>query len=335
MKTSWIAALCGISALLPASCRAEQPVARVKARVVDDQGKPVKGAVVGLGTLLGLAGGTGNPGDFPGTRNVRGSTDENGTVVLECASPSGRYGMSVKETTGYYRDQGIDVNFTSARNGRWLPWETERKFTLKRILKPIPMRARTMGDTGRMELPELGKTYGYDLEACDWLPPLGRGKRADLCFELSGTYEDAENCNLHLTITTPGKGNGLVEFLTPKRNAGSRLLSGHKAPEDGYTNRIVRNYRETDGNLEANPYDPARNYYFRVRTKFDEKGEIVSAHYGKIYGDFRWGSARSAPASLHWLANYYNPVPNDRNVEFDPKRNLRTPQRGEIEVQRP
>jgi hypothetical protein len=42
----------------------------------------------------------------------------------------------------------------------------------------------------------------------------------------------------------------------------------------------------------------------------DEKGKIISTCYGKIYGDFLK------------LTYYFNPTPNDRNLEFDPKRNL-------------
>jgi hypothetical protein len=47
-----------------------------------------------------------------------------------------------------------------------------------------------------------------------------------------------------------------------------------------------------------------------VRTVLDEMGNIKSAHYGKIYGDFMQ------------FKYYLNPTPNDRNIEFDPKRNL-------------
>ena len=56
--------------------------------------------------------------------------------------------------------------------------------------------------------------------------------------------------------------------------------------------------------------DPNRNYFFRVRTAKDHEGNIVSAHYGKIYGDFMQ------------FTYYLNPTPNDRNIEFDPKQNL-------------
>lgn len=68
-------------------------------------------------------------------------------------------------------------------------------------------------------------------------------------------------------------------------------------------------------NLEAN----VKNCIFllliciaiiRVRTKVNDRGDIVSAHYGKIYGDFMQ------------FKYYLNPTINDRNVEFDPKQNL-------------
>ena len=42
----------------------------------------------------------------------------------------------------------------------------------------------------------------------------------------------------------------------------------------------------------------------------DYSGNIVSAHYGKIYGDFMT------------FKYYLNPTPKSRNVEFDPKQNL-------------
>jgi hypothetical protein len=57
-------------------------------------------------------------------------------------------------------------------------------------------------------------------------------------------------------------------------------------------------------------FDENRNYFFRVRTMLDDKGNVKSALYGKIYGDFMQ------------FSYYLNPTPNSRNVEFDPKQNL-------------
>ncbi|MCW5550774.1 MAG: hypothetical protein KIS67_01275 [Verrucomicrobiae bacterium] len=68
---------------------------------------------------------------------------------------------------------------------------------------------------------------------------------------------------------------------------------------------IVRN-----GKPEQDNIDPSRNYYFRANTVLDENGNVKSALYGKIYGDFMQ------------FRYYLNPTPNDRNVEFVPKRNL-------------
>src|SRR5204863_9024831 len=60
-------------------------------------------------------------------------------------------------------------------------------------------------------------------------------------------------------------------------------------------------------------YDPQKHgYFFRIRTSVHASGKIVSANYGKIYGDFMD------------FTYYLNPTPNDRNIEFDPKRNLFT-----------
>jgi hypothetical protein len=56
--------------------------------------------------------------------------------------------------------------------------------------------------------------------------------------------------------------------------------------------------------------DPNRDYFFHVRTVKDVNGDIKSALYGKIYGDF-----------MHFRY-FLNPTPNDRNIEFDPKQNL-------------
>ncbi len=47
-----------------------------------------------------------------------------------------------------------------------------------------------------------------------------------------------------------------------------------------------------------------------MRSALDQQGNVVSAHYGKIYGDFMQ------------FTYYLNPTPNDRNIEYDPKQNL-------------
>ena len=63
-------------------------------------------------------------------------------------------------------------------------------------------------------------------------------------------------------------------------------------------------------------YRDDQNYFFRVRTVKKDK-KIISAHYGKIDRDIEfWGNEKLR------FTYYLNPTPLDRNMEFDPKRNL-------------
>jgi len=64
-----------------------------------------------------------------------------------------------------------------------------------------------------------------------------------------------------------------------------------------------------------------QNYFFRVRTVLDEKGRIKSALYGKIFGDITSDVINSKTAFIQFTY-CLNPNPNDRNMEFDPKKNL-------------
>jgi phage-related protein len=79
---------------------------------------------------------------------------------------------------------------------------------------------------------------------------------------------------------------------------------------DGYASQLTRETSALHGQSSKFEFDPNRIYLFRVRTALDQQGNVVSARYGKIYGDFMQ------------FTYYYNPTPNDRNIEFNPKQNL-------------
>jgi hypothetical protein len=114
-----------------------------------------------------------------------------------------------------------------------------------------------------------------------------------------------------LTVSFSNKGDGIQTFESPYLKT-SAFKSPRMAPEDGYLavwlqTRSRKPGRPVEGNMDI---EGKRNYFFRVRTVYDEKGKIKSALYGKIYGDFMS------------FTYYLNPTPNDRNMEFDPKQNL-------------
>lgn len=54
----------------------------------------------------------------------------------------------------------------------------------------------------------------------------------------------------------------------------------------------------------------------RTRCRYDEKGNLISCHYSKIYGKIEIRSY------FQFRGYAFNPTPNDPNLEFDVKRNL-------------
>ena len=80
--------------------------------------------------------------------------------------------------------------------------------------------------------------------------------------------------------------------------------------------------------------DNGRCYTFRIRTRRNDKGELVEAYYGKIYGDFEFeGDDKKGLIGVKFLY-YLNPKSLDRNLEWDMKTNL-CPTAGKHESRQP
>ncbi|HEY5893154.1 MAG TPA: hypothetical protein VIT91_07975 [Chthoniobacterales bacterium] len=88
------------------------------------------------------------------------------------------------------------------------------------------------------------------------------------------------------------------------------MKSPKEAPTDGYAPNITIDGQRVVGADGPVGEKPAC-FLFRVRTVLDAKGKVISARYGKIY-----------PGSDFRIAYYFNPTPNSRTLEYDPKRNL-------------
>lgn len=273
---------------------APTPTWKVTLKVVDDAGNPVAGAKATIGNVA--------------TNQVTGLTDTNGIFIASHHDKSYGLGFIVTKE-GYYRTwQTYDIGWAYQYKEHPERWNPTIDIILKRMIKPIPMYAKEV----RTHVPDLDKPVGYDLMVGDWITPYGRGIQADFLFAAHFETNNDES-DFTLTVSFPNQMDGIQEFNVPKyylNGQGSTLRSAEEAPIDGYQPRWI----QTDGRKSGQPVktnrDLNRNYYFRVRTKVDDRGNIVSAHYGKIYGDFMQ------------FRYYLNPTPNDRNVEFDPKRNL-------------
>jgi len=266
--------------------------------VRDDEGEPVSDAAI-----KGYGGGA-----------IAGRTREDGSCVLwRGIRRQGHYNVT---KTGYYSSNGSvqynnDDIAAMAAIARTPPKTMFINVTLRRIKNPIPMYVKRVN----LGMPAMEQQVGYDLMVGDWVGPYGKGVISDFVFkaELNNVVpvgsKHPDEFDYQLTISFSNEKDGLQKMV---RTASSRLGSEHEAPADNYLAEWVQTRNRRKGKPEETNIDfkSEYGYYCRVRTKLDEEGKIIETMYGKIYGDFLA------------FTYYLNPTPNDRNVEFDPKKNL-------------
>lgn len=286
------------------------PDAQITFKVKDDSGKLLSG--VSIDTIVFSR-------SKPATYEVVSSkTDAEGIAVVKAANVFNEYSYSVENFPGYYSAGGV-YSFQIATNGQWQPWNPTVEMVLKPKLNPVPMYAKQNRD---LRLPENDKPIGYDLMVGDWVAPYGKGLTSDFIFNLQRKFTDVNQAfDAALAIKFSNDGDGV--FLAIARSCSDDMLRlPRTAPETGYESQVVlRMYREAGKPMVGVLPKEDQNYFFRVRTKKDENGNIVSALYGKIHGGINYGVFRS-PTALIYFTYYLNPEPNSRNMEFNPKKNL-------------
>ena len=277
------------------------PKAKITVRVVDEGGVPVTNASIGVGFNQG---GNAWIGEHK-SESIRGFSNSNGLFSAEARCMSG-IGIIVDKDGCYRSSARNDYPGTYQGKKRWEPWNPTNIVVLKELKNPTPMYVKSLN----IGVPELNKALGFDLEKGDWVAPYGKGDFSDFVFYAELEQKNSDHFDYSLTLTFPNEKDGLQTFEGPTFHKGSKLKSNHEAPEDGYLPEWNQFRKRRPKIGETNNIDRERKYYFRVRTKLDEEGNIISALYGKIYGDFLQ------------FTYYLNPTPNDRNVEFDPDKNL-------------
>jgi hypothetical protein len=272
----WLALSCAL-----AQANAVQHKWSATLKVVDENANPVAGANASIGYFTNS-----QPASFEGLTDFEGLF----SATHSAQSDLNVLGFEAKKAGFYTTRIGCDL-FPPYEPAKW---NLTQKLVLKKVEKPIGMYAKQINS---LKFPEYNKVIGYDLMIGDWVAPYGKGANSDIRF--IEHHADAKS-GYTFTISFPNLGDGIQEFTVPDAEKGSELRSAHEAPVDGYQ----------PVHEQTQMADPHRGYFLRVRTTLDHNGNIVSALYGKIYGDFM-------------QFNYYlNPTPNDRNIEFDPKHNL-------------
>lgn len=313
------------------------PEAKITLHVVNQDGKPVTDTEIEANFAYC-------------NHNLSKYPDENGYVTFTSpaiikASFSNRIYRTFRNPTAkdrYYLTR-IRKKYENpskySKDGKWYPWNPTVEMVLKERINPIPMYARTDSDTFGIRIPRLNEWCGYDMMKADWVEPYGIGEYADI--EINHNWNKAYGKAYEgssLTIRFPDQHAGAYAFQYSVDEAAG--VSFFRSP---YHADIMKDYvqelsffstiewieKENGGKVlkiskENNNYmKPGCGYIFRTRTRVDATGNLIAAHYGKIYPDNNVFIRHSSKGeSFIYLPYYLNPIENDTNLEFDPNQNL-------------
>jgi hypothetical protein len=285
---------------------------RITFKVVDDDGKPAARFPVNA--------------SFEGGDGAKGLTDTNGLFAVEGQALFG-IASYVLMKEGYYYGRG-EYRFNGGiQNGEFQPWNPVVTTVVRRIMNPIPMYAKTV----ETKIPMTNVLFGFDLQSGDWVQPTGKGIITDLVFKIDGYWNSHRDNHSSLTVSFARTSDGLIPFdyeMNRGKPVGSVFVLPRIAPESGYeknwTGKKARKSGDaTERDQILDDLKVGRHYIIRIRSETNETGVVTNAWYGKVHGNFEFiGAGRNTEGSWLKFTYYLNPTPNDRNLEFDPKKNL-------------
>jgi hypothetical protein len=297
------------------------PTAKITIQVLDENQRPIEGANVTI--------------SFRNRRTemyefAKGLTDKQGLYSAEGAARSGPLNCEITKE-GYYEGGTPTPFFRDVENERWLPWNATCTAVLRKIGNPVSVYARS----GWITVPQLNKPCGYDLIAGDWVAPWGKGTVGDFIFTAHCEYTNFAHFGVLMDLSFSNPADGIQVTVLPKKYAHSWFEWPREAPEEGYQptwhSELVMpdiGYRDMTFNESVTHRKGyrgtdiiAEKFYFRIRTVMKD-GKIVSALYGKLAEGFQISKNSDGKACLIHLRYYLNPVSLDRNMEFDPNKNL-------------
>jgi hypothetical protein len=287
-------------------------------KVTDIYGKPLEGITVRGGYLdqVDRSQGFGSAS----YKQTNATTNHLGVASLTNKTRGRDVYFGIEKADGYYEDYGVRFDYTSQSFGVWQPDNPMIEFKLKPIKNPIPLYAKRVN----VELPTTDEWYDFDFELGDFVKPYGRGEKSDVQFLLQRRFVYYHDYESKLQIKFPNEKDGAALLEIEPAQKGSILKMPYLAPENGYSFPLIKEKFISPQNpmLKTNVSD--RNFYFlRVRSIADQNGNLIRANYAKIHNDFVYDLINSKKNSaILMFTYYYNPTPNDRNLEFDMKRNL-------------
>ena len=314
-------------------------------RVTDEDGNPIVGAEVLVSTMNKvILFGSDSSEDF---NKYTTFTDTNGVGVVRFNCLSSHFSWDVTANNCYfmtpsneYFNAKAEYSSPESISISLTEHDIYREVKLYRKKNPQPMYGYTTSDKS-LNAPYWNGRFGFDLQCFDWLPPLGKGVVADFYYVremVEGSLQFGEtNKNLRKNyflfpaesknypkngdiigrIEFPEKGGAYIRKKTGnyffQSTYGADLTAEYVSSlpivfsSAGYNNTILLQ----ESILEKDEYMVVRS-----RVECNENGEIISANYSKIHGEFYLKFNVGVESVI------FNPRINDTNLEFDPNRNL-------------
>ena len=217
---------------------------------------------------------------------------------------------------GYYHTH-VEINYLSmtelpVKDGKWQPYGETRTVVLKRIKNPYAVKVFS-GEQCHRKIPVFEQWLPFDMEQSDWLAPYGKGKYGDvlLRFEKAGSGRVGDFAYSMEACFTNNPHAGF--YCKPMDEFSDLKTDYHADTNANYSTR----YRFLIDVINKHPPKQigcADNSYlvFRTRTRVDENGNLVGAHYGKYCEG--WSSDAK---EMQFGSSCFNPVENDTNIEGD------------------
>lgn len=291
-----LALFCGVTWPTPSF---GMSTARITIKVVDDDAKPVADFPI--------------KASFEGGDRNEGMTDVNGLFTIDGKARFGRASYVLMKD-GYYYGYGTYNLRGGVKDDRFQPWNPVVTAVVRRVVNPISMYRKSV----RTVVPVTNVLCGYDLMVGDWTTPNGVGQNSDISFRVERTVVSKDEYDVTLTVAFTNQSDGLQSVLSIPECP--FFQSPRYAPKDGYKTEYgrIEGRKPQKGLFNTDPLSERCSAY-RIRSALDEKGQIKSAYYGIFatgFGIAGYGTEKCALNFTYFL----NPTPNDRNLEFDPKR---------------
>lgn len=284
------------------------PTVKVTVLVVDENGSPLNNAAVTVIFSEQKSDGDGWGTTYSKKTNV---TDGVGKAVI---SSSGLPYIAYSATKNGYYKSSVEYEFNDSKGyygfRYYEPYNPTLMITLKKKISPRGLYVRSLSGKKGVVIPQMNKPIGYDLVAADWVVPHGLGSYSDFIFELKGKVISRAEFDLTLTMTFSNEGDGIKKVKSLQKNNSEVRLPYH-APLSGYESEYVQSYSMMPTKVHSEFFNSS-NYFYRIRTKLDEKGVVIGALYGKIHGSIKFDYSGYIS-----FVYYLNPDSLDTNLEFD------------------